>query len=87
MKINILKVNIPYFILKNSSFFSLSLTGILDLSIETQRDTAIFHAITTIELFKGKCLREKGHCKAKEDLETTQQSHIATRKFEMKGKL
>ena len=50
--------------LKNACF--VSLTDILHFCIETQRATAIFHAATTTELFKGKCLREKGHCKAKE---------------------
>lgn len=47
----------------------------------------IFHFISTTKLFKGICLRDEGHCRAKEDLETTQQSHIATRKFETEGKL
>lgn len=75
-----------FYIKKKICLLSLSLTDILDFCIETQKDRVIFHAIAIVELLKGKYLREKGYCKAKEDLETTQQSHIATRKSEIKVK-
>lgn len=88
MKINVLQIHIPYFIFKNACFVSLCLTDILDFYVVIQRDTDdIFHSISTAELFKGSCLRDKGHCSAKGDLQTTQQSHIATGKFETEGKL